>query len=186
MTDKPNTDSTALGLLGLTQEELRDQVIDRAAHMLRDDTYDNVSGELRRKFADLVRLDLDALVRSYADEKILPLIKDRVQDLVLQSTNGWGEKTGEPVTFVEYMIKRAEAWITDKVDYNGKKPEYSSTGVQTRIAWMVESHLHHQIKTAMETALKDANTAIAKGLYETVRLKLNEVLASIKIGVTTK
>jgi hypothetical protein len=110
-----------------------------------------------------------------------------IDNLVLQKTNSWGEKVGKSVTFVEYLIEQAHGYMTEKVDSSGKTKEesggYSFSGTQTRVAHMIHRHLHFNIETAMKEALATANGSIIKGLEETVKLKLAEILAVLKVTV---
>lgn len=95
-------------------------------------------------------------------------------------------------TFIEYLVKRAEAYLTEKVDFQGKSKDengsYSSfSPSQTRIAHMVHQHLSYSIESAMKNAVQTANSAIAIGIAETVKIKLAEIQkgiqASIKVNV---
>jgi hypothetical protein len=189
---------TALTLesLGLSKEEITERLIAKMAdEILRTVNADEdghpwpADTAVTRRLQDMVSKRLDEFVSTVGEERLLPLINGMVENLVLQTTNKWGEKTGAPVTFTEYMVKKAEEWITEKVNYEGKSQSdaggYSWSGTQTRVAHMIHKHLHYQIETAMKQALADANNAIAKGLHETVRLKINEVTAKLKVEVKT-
>jgi hypothetical protein len=108
-----------------------------------------------------------------------------VEGIVLQRTNEWGEKTGKSVTFTEYLVERAEAYMTEKVDYQGRskaevRDSYGWKPNQTRIVSLIDQHLQYGIATATEQALKSANERIAEGIKDAVAMKLQEVLAGVK------
>jgi len=115
------------------------------------------------------------------------MIKDRIENLTLQETNKWGEKTGTPVTFIEYLVKRADAYLIEPVNYDGKSKEevggYSFSGAQSRITHMVHKHLHYSIETAMKNALSQVNAALSGGIQATVKTKIDEIVSSIKINM---
>lgn len=169
----------------LNVEQLQEQIVEAAAEKLirSDDYYET---EIQKRVTKLLQEALDKAVAAKFEEAVQPLLAERVDGLVLQKTNEWGEKTGEPLTFTEYLVKRAEQYLTEKVTYDGKTPDYSSKGTQTRITHMVDRHLHHHIEKAMTEALTKANSQIAQGIYETCRLKLNEILQSVQVNVRTK
>lgn len=190
---------TAISLesLGLTQEELTNRVVAKIAESMTTGVYHDEDGTeyfddsnalrgLNRKIEAMINAKVDEIGEKY----ILPKITGVVENLTLQKTNEWGEKRGEPVTFIEYMVQRAEAYMTEKVNYEGKSQSqcgsYSFSPTQTRITHLVEKHLHYSIDTAMKTALNDATTNIAKGINETVRLKLNEAVAGFKVTTAMK
>jgi hypothetical protein len=113
-----------------------------------------------------------------------------LEALTLQETNRWGEKVGKPVTFIEYLVHRAHAYITEEVDHYGKSKAESNDhywrGSQTRITHLIHQHLQYNIQTAMERVLKDANSQIATGIAEAVKIQLQQLLEKIKPAVVTK
>ena len=184
--------------LGLSNEELQERVVNTIAdRMLRDASgYDEDGDEHSRptRFSEAIKArvkeKVDASVEAIAARNVLPNVEAYIESLVLQETNRWGEKTGEPKTFTEYLVDRAENYLTEKVDFRGKtKAEdngYSWKGAQSRISHMVHEHLHYRIEQAMNEAMKSANKAIVGGIEETVRLKLREVSDALKIEVKGK
>lgn len=188
--------------LGITEEELQQRVVERIAGLAMtkivegydyDDEqvfrYDGASA-LSKDLDKLIKEKIDAKVNEIADAHVLPGVESMVENLTLQETNRWGEKVGEPVTFIEYLIHRAENYMTEKVDYNGKSKSeagsYSWSGTQTRVSHLVEKHLHYSIENAMKAAVKNANDVIVKGLNETVKIKLKEVADGLKVNVKTR
>ena len=180
--------------LGITQEELIARVVDRLCEtMLNEKSYDEEGDQVSRpnsfheQIKALIKVRIDAKVNEIAEAHVLPKVSSLVENIVLQETTKWGEKVGEPVTFIQYLTKRAEAYLHEHVDYQGKSKEeagsYSWSKSQTRIAHIVNQHLHHSIKTAMEAAMKDANSIIIKGIEETAKIKLEEVSKALKISI---
>lgn len=183
--------------LGLDQDKLIDRLVDKIAtnlmtslHYDEDDNEWRGSSGFAQKLNGLIKARLDEIVNDMANKHVLPKVTEMVEGLVLQQTNQWGEKTGKPVTFIEYLTQRADAYMTEKVSYDGKSKNeaggFSWSGTQTRISHLIEKHLHYSIENAMKDALKTVNSAVATGLAETAKLKLAEITAGLKVEIKTK
>jgi hypothetical protein len=186
--------SIDLQAFGITNEELVNRIVDKISKdMMTSISFDEDDGEYRSK-SDIAK-KLDALIKQTVDEKVaslaekhvLPNVNTYIENLTLQATNKWGEKTGQKMTFIEYLTKQAENYLVEPVNYEGKSKEecgsYSFTKSQTRITHMIDKHLHYSIETAMKNALASANSAITEGITETVKIKLTEIVSKIKTEV---
>lgn len=182
--------------LGFSQQELQERVVEKLCEqVLRSVGYDedgdeiDVDSKLSQTIEKRVKAHIDATINGLAEKHVLPNVATYIENLTLQATNKWGERRGEKVTFIEYLTQRAEAYMQEEVNYEGKPKgtdSYSWHGTQTRLTHMVNQHLHYSIETAMKNALQIANSAIAKGIEETVKIKLGEVTASLKVSTEVK
>lgn len=182
--------------LGISKEDLAERVVDRLAS---DIMHERVNGPdegdeayldtaFNKRVQERVKERIDEAIDNIAAKHVLPNIEAYLENFCLQETTAWGEKKGEPVTFIQYLIQRAEAWIKEPVNHVGKtkgEDSYSWSAKTTRVAYMIDKHLQYSIQTAMEGALKDANSAIAGGIEQAIRIKLQEVLAKVKVTATT-
>ena len=182
-----------LDVLGMTQEELADRVVQRICDTVleavstdEDEQEYTHASVWREALDELVTDRIDAKVEEMAAREVLPAVGEIIENLVLQSTTAWGERRGEPVTFIEYLIQRAEAYLKEEVTGDGKKPDSYSQSKQKRISWMIDQHLHYSIEKAMKQALAEANSNIVAGLEETVKMKLAEIAAALHVTVQTK
>lgn len=178
--------------LGLSRDEIIERVVGRLAESLLETWVpgdeDDEGGTVQTQFAKMLERKVlervNVAVEEIAGRHVLPHVADYVETLSLQETSKWGEKKGVPLTFVEYLVARAEAYLREEVNYDGKvkgQDSYSWSKAGTRIAYMVNKHLQYSIQTAMETALKNANVAIVGGIEDAVKIKLDEVAASLKV-----
>lgn len=183
--------------LGFTEEELQERIVNQVCEDIMVSAYPDEDGEVTfsesrfgKAIEEKVRAQIDAKISAIADEKILPNVYSMIEDITIQKTNEYGEKKSEPLTFIEYMTQRAENYLTEKVDAYGKSMiedggGYNWHGKQARIAYMVHRHLHNSIETAMKEAMKNANSLIAEGIHETVKIKLDEIAKKISLKVVT-
>jgi hypothetical protein len=189
--------SIDLESLGITKAELQQRVIDRAVERIFETTGIDEDGDefsetspFAGRLENAVKAAIDSRVAEMAEKHVLPITSELVENITLQTTNKWGEKTGAPATFREYMIQRAESYLTEQVSYDGKSKaesgSYSWSGTQTRITHLVHQHFQYSIESAMKDAVKTANDAIAKGIQEAVKIKLGEVTSALKVTVVTK
>lgn len=173
--------------LGLSVEELREQVIERAAERLIASFDASHYTAVSSVVSDAAK---KAMVK-YGDEVILPIIRERIESLTMQKTNEWGEpKEGGTLTFREFMVQQCERYLTEPVDYQGKaknkRDSFGWNAHSTRVVHMVHEHFDFHIKRALEDAVKDVNTKLAKGIQDTVRMKLAEITEGLKCEVKLK
>lgn len=183
--------------IGFTKEELQQRVVDQlCGQVMSTTTFDDIGDEvtfpsdLAKQLKGLVAEQVSATVTALAEKHILPNVSGYIETLTLQETNSWGERTGEPITFIEYLTARAEAYMQEKVDFDGKsKAEsngYSWSGKQTRITNLIHRHLQYSIEAAMKDALKIATGSIVTGIQETVKIQLGEISKTLKTSVSVK
>jgi len=183
-----------LSELGLTQEKVQELFIQRLVNEFMeglsvDDEGEghHVPSEFSRKIEAAYLEAIKAKVSKIAEEHVIPKVSMMIENICLTETNKWGEQTGAKMTFTEYLVDRAEKWITEPVNYEGKPKgadSFSWNAYGTRITHMIHQHLQFEIKTAVEKALKDFNSSIAKGIHETVKIQLKETLDKLKVNVT--
>lgn len=183
-----------LETLGMTQEDLQQRVVSAMCERLMSVVVVDENGEypddspLKRRLDKSVREQIDKAIDSLAEKHVLPLVSGRIETLIIQKTNQYGEATGAPATFTEFLVKRAENYLTEQVDWNGKekgRDSYSWKGEQTRITFLVHQHLHHHIEQAMKKAMENANSVIVDGINATVKLKLAEIANKLELKVKT-
>lgn len=184
--------------LGLSKDAIEQKLIDHLAEQLLteiqydydDDSEYRAKSDLAKKLDTIIKQHINTTINALAEKHVLPNVTSYIENLTLQTTNQWGEKKGQPVTFIEYLTQRAEDYMQEKVNFEGKPKGdangYSWSGTQTRITHMVHQHLHHSIEIAMKQALQIATSGIATGLQETVKTKLAEVSQKLKVEVKSQ
>ncbi|GAB1345058.1 hypothetical protein [Gemmatimonas sp.] len=191
--------SISLQDLGLSTDELIDRVVAAAAKQLLHHTVTTMDGDdddegsyqvatpLKKKLDAEIQERITAAVSALLAEHIEPLVTHKLDTLLLIPTNQWGEKKGEALTFVEYATARAEAYLTEAVNLDGKSRSenggYSWSPSTTRVVYLANQHLKYAIEGAMKHALADANKHIAGGIEAAVRQSLAEVQQKLRVEV---
>ena len=188
--------SISLEALGITKADLENRIVEKAVEDLLSGVEFDEDGDewrsrsqLAKKMDAMVKQRIDETVNRLADQYVLPNVATYIENLTLQATNKWGEKTGSTMTFIEYLTQRAEAYISEQVDHNGKSKSesdsYGWSGRTSRVSYMVDEHLHYSIEAAMKQALATANSQIKGGLETAVKMSLEQVLAKLRVDVKT-
>ena len=132
-----------LEALGLSPEDIADRVVDQIVDRLLKQHYTDDQDSVHTTpspFAEAMKKRIieriDKAIEEIAGRNVLPNVASYVENLCLQETSSWGEKKGEAVTFTEYLVKRAEAYLVEKVDSQGK--DKASSGSYSRLIT-----LHH-------------------------------------------
>lgn len=185
--------------LGITKDDLIERVVESAtATLLSGHTFDEDGEEvqcdswLRRELDKSIKTIIDASVQRIAEENVKPVVEAKVDSLVIQDTNSYGEKKGEPMTFVEYLVRRAEQWMTEEVDYDGYskaekgRDSYNWRAHKTRCAQIIDKRIEYGVKHAMELAVTNANGTLVAGLAKTAELKLREIADALAVTVKVK
>lgn len=176
--------------LGITREEILKLIVARAYEDLDYEEFGHsVINDLAGRVKAQTQAQIDGAMTTVLDNAVQPIIQDKLETLVLQETTKWGEKVGKPLTFLEYAILRAEYYMNEPVNYEGKPRtkdnEYGFQAKGNRIAFAVEKFLYSHIEQAMKTIMADANNQIVGGIEKTVKMKLAEISAAIKINMKT-
>lgn len=114
---------------GLAKEEMLDRLIAKMAESFLDmDIEEDGPGEdshySKTKVLDhihnMVKEQVEKSVAAIADKHVLPRVDEIITGMVMQTTNKWGEKKGEPKTLTEFVVERAENYLSEEVDFQGK------------------------------------------------------------------
>lgn len=185
-----------LEALGITENELQDRVVDTMATKLltrsfldHDDERNFGETRIGKMLNKVIEDRINQAVSAIADKHVIPNAVQYLENICLQETNKWGEKKGAKLTFIEYLVSRAEAYLTEPVSYDGKtkgQDSYSWRANGTRVEYLINQHLQYSVETAMKTALSEANKSIVEGLESAVKIKLNELAVALKVEVRRK
>jgi hypothetical protein len=182
--------------LGFSREEIEQKVVTKIADdLLNEYFYESDTGgdgykdsRLKQKFHEIIKVHVERKLNKLAEEYIVPHVRQLIEGVALQRTNEWGEKKGEPKTFIEYLTESAQGYLMQPVDFQGKPTERGgySTNTQTRLIHLVHEHLHYSIDTAMKNAVDEVKKALTPALQSTVEMKLGEIAKTLKINVVAK
>lgn len=176
-----------LETLGITQDKVLDAVVERIV----DEIYDEDRGlDIESKVKAIIKERVDSGLQKAVTEHVVPNAKDLIANMIIQKTNNYGEAKEPPQTLIEYAVKYCEDYMMTNVDYDGKDKlrvgAYGWQAKSTRLAHMIDKHLQFHVETAVKTAMTDIGQTVGKALAETMKLRLAEAAAAMKVAVSLK
>lgn len=178
-----------LKALGLSEADVLTKLVDKLCDQLLDESGDNYRSEFEDKLRKAVIERVDAKLAAAIKTHIAPKVSELIDGICLQETNKWGEERGEKLTFTEYLVLRADAYMREPVSYDGKTKGESGgyfNAMGTRVQHMINDHLKYHVSTAMESAMKNATTSISKGLKEAAEIAINNIKVTVDTKVTSR
>lgn len=177
----------ALEAIGLSRDELEGKVVAAITEGLLSEWASDEDGEgrtntpLANKLRKLITEQIDKKLASLAQKHVLPGIGKLVEKMLLTPTNTYGEPKGPPETLAEYMTRRAEDFLKESVDCNGRKDSYSSSFNQPRIMWLVDKYLQNSIQTAVANSLQSANTTLGEQITKAVVSACDKAIKGLRV-----
>lgn len=188
-------DAKMLETLGITKEDLIERIVGRAVNeMLSSSGFDPESdsdvsyeSKFQRAIQERVQKAVDLKISQIAEIHLIPKVGQIIENLNLRRTNNYGEPKGEPMGFVEYIASRADAYMSETVNSDGKSKEESSgsfwRGSNTRVAHLVRCYIQSTLESHAKAALKDVNAVIVKGFEKAARDAITAAASAVKITV---
>lgn len=182
--------------LGLSVEQMQDRLVEAMIDRFLNSQVSDEDGEpvaVASQFKTAVREAILKRVDASVERLIAPALEGSIVSYIdnfrIAHTNGYGEAKREPETITEYIIRRAQEYLTEGVDYQGHSKAdkvrkgseaYNHKDQTTRVAFLIDKRLSDEIEQAMKTALVEANAAITNGLKSAVVFELNKLNAKLK------
>jgi len=189
-------DLKSLEALGITAESLAQRIVDQAVESLLSSTGYDEDGEENGTYATRFKREIEKKVTEAADAKIsalaavhlVPRVGEMIEAADMRQTNKYGEPTTPRLTFKEFIAARAESYMTEDVDINGKSKSESdyhswrSNG--PRLTVLMRMYIQGTMEMHAKAALTDVNKVIAKNIEQAARDAINAAAASLKVQVS--
>lgn len=204
-----------LATLGITKDEIIQRIVDRAAEAVlhlnpapiieggdvdEGDTGDaNYTGATLMVISQLETLAVAAAnkrVDEIAARDVVPLVLKRIDTLVVQRTNELGETKGQPQTFTEYLVARADAWLQERVQrdsgedrqaYNKRTGGYwNERETIPRIEFLIGRHMSRQIEMAMRDAINKLDKSLVNALQTELKRTFDAFGKTVELSLQRK
>ena len=187
-------DIKTLEALGISPEELGERVVDQCVEVMLNSTGFDPDTEEETRYESRFKREIAARIQKAVDEKIaalaavhlIPRVGEMIEQADMQTTNGYGEKKGPAMTFKEYIAHRAEVYMSENVDINGKSKEecdYNWRSCGPRLTVLMQRYIRDTLETHAKAAVNDVNKVIAKNIETAARDAITQAAASLKVNV---
>ena len=191
-------DIKTLEALGLDAETLGNRIVDQAVDALLyskgfnpdDDAEVTYESRFKQHIDKRIQAAVDTKISEIAEMNIIPKVGEIISSTSLQETNIYGEVRGPKLTFIEYLAHRAETYMSEMVDSNGKSKteanEYNWRSCGPRLSVLMRLCIREHLERAARAAITDVNKAIAKNIEDAAREAIAAAANSIKVNVSAK
>lgn len=179
-------DLETLKILGITPEKIMEMAVEKLISGMRehyDDEY--IEQRAARTFKEELQRKIDDAVSAFLDKQLEPVLKGAVSTLILQPTNHYGERKGEPIPFVEYVTKRASEWLGEPVDGEGRagRDSYGGGTKQPRLMWAFDKYFGYQMQAAIKSVLDASLQSLGGSLAKMVEEHTRKLTAVVKVSL---
>lgn len=185
--------------LGMTQDELQQRVVASCADRLLttfsvDD--ENVAYPRESKLKAAIKAEVWERIRKTVErnceDEFQPRVDAYFESLLVPCTNKFGEKKGEPMTFMEYVTAAIDKYLAEAVDKDGRsREEASSRGVsfrkhRTRLEHVVDVQLTDRIHDLTKEAVQNISQTAGDRLIDAVKAELDRLSSSLTVAIKAK
>jgi hypothetical protein len=177
-----------LQTIGLTQDDLKDRIIDQACEELlrgKGADEDRFESTLARALGSKIEKRIAATADAFVDKTVGPHVAKYIDQTLLQPTDNWGNNKGTPKTFAEYVIERFNAYLKERVTPSGQTAGYRENTVE-RGAWLVTQHISAAIDKIIKDSIGTAVATIKDGIDGQIKSVLERTFVEVSTEVGQK
>ena len=191
-------DIETLKALGISPEELGSRIVDQAVEVLLNNTGFDPDTEAETSYASKFKREIESRIQKAVDAKIaalaavylIPRVGEIIEKANLLQTNKYGEQKGPSMTFIEYIVSRAEAYMSEDVDYHCKSKNegdsYNWKSCGPRLTVLMRNYIRDTLETHAKKAIVDVNKVFAANIEKAAREAITSAANSIQVSVATK
>jgi len=190
-------DIKTLEALGINAEDLTERIVDQTVEALlnssgydpENDTETRYESRFKKEIEKRVLEATNKKIAELAEIHVVPRVGEMIEQANMSKTNSYGEPKSEPMTFKEFIAKRAEVYMSESVDSNGKsKGELSDTynwrDAGPRLTVLMKIYIQQTMEAAAKTAVNDVNKVIAENIKKAAVQAITQTVAAIKVSVS--
>lgn len=189
-------DINTLKALGISPEELGNRVVEQCVEALLSGSGFDPDTEQETRYETRFKREIEARIKSAVDSKIaalaaehlIPRVGEMIEKADMRETNKWGESVKEPMTFKEYIAHRAEAYMSEDVNYEGKSKEekgdsYNWKSCGPRLSVLMRNYIRETMEAHAKAAVTDINQVIAKNIQKAATDAITAATSAMKVTV---
>jgi hypothetical protein len=189
-------DIKTLEALGISADDLSERIVDQAVETLLSSAGFNPETEeetryesrFKREIEKRLQEAVDAKIGALAEVHLVPRVGEMIEQANMVKTNAYGEPKSPPMTFKEYIAHRAEAYMSEPVNYHGKSKAEDGDSYQwkaegPRLTVLMKLYIRDTLDKEAKKAVTDVNTVIAKNIQKAAIEAIASAAAGLKVSV---
>lgn len=189
-------DIKTLEALGVSPEELGNRIVDQAVSTLlyssgfNPDTEEETSYESRfkREIEKRIQQAVDQKIAALAEQHLIPRVGEMIEQADMRRTNNYGEPTSPPMTFKEYIASRAEAYMSEDVNFYGKSKaeegdSYNWRKCGPRLMVLMQIYIRETLEKHAKEAVTDVNKVIAKNIQQAAKQAITAAAENLTVKI---
>lgn len=190
-------DIKTLESLGINTETLADRIVEQAVEALLSSTGFDPENEVETSYESRFKKEIqnrmqkavDAKIAALAEVHLVPRVGEMIEKANLQKTNGYGEPKSEPMTFIEYIVSRAESYMSEDVNHEGKskaemRDSYGWSSSGPRLTVLMKIYIRQTLETHAKNAIKDINAVVAQNMQKAAIEAIAAASKAMKVSVS--
>ena len=189
-------DIETLKSLGIDPETLGERIVEQAVESLLHNRGFDEDGEpagtyasdFKRRIEAKIQEAVDAKIEALAAEHVVPKVGEMIENANMQQTSTYGEPKGEPMTFLEFIAARAEAYMSEPVNLQceskreTKAYEWRAEG--PRLTVLMRMYIRETLEKHARAAVTDVNKVIAENIKKSALDAITDAAVKLKVSVT--
>ena len=188
-------DIKTLEALGISPEALGGRIVDQAVEVLLISCgFDHDTGQETR-YESRFKKAIESRIQKAVDEKIaalaavhlIPRVGELIEKADMRQTNRYGEPQTPPMTFKEYIATRAESYMAEDVDSQGRSKaegDYQWRASGPRLTVLMRMYIKDTLEKAAKEAVTDVNKVIAKNIEKAAKDAIASAAGALKVAVS--
>ena len=192
-------DIKTLQALGISPETLGDRIVDQAVETLLsatgfDPEYDqevSYASRFQKEIASRIQKAVDAKIAALAEEHLVPKVGELIENSDLRKTNSFGEPTSPSMTFKEYLASRADVYMSENTDWQGRSKDEATARndghnwkvAGPRLVVLMQLFIKESMEAAAKSAITDINKVIAKNIEQAAAAAIAAAANAVTVSV---
>jgi len=179
--------------LGFTQEELQQKVVETIVHdLMKQKNYDYDEdcaclgdSAFSRKLSSMMDDKIEESMRAMFEQKASGEIKVMIDEFIINHTDKCGEKINESESLSQFIVKKAESILNERVKFNGVKSDsYNSRDTTTRLEYMFNKAFDGKVSKLIDESVDHIKQTIENSLEESIQQRISTAFTKMRANLT--
>ena len=174
--------------LGINAEKIQDAVVAEITERILTGERGWDESKFRREMDEQIKKHVQSGLEKVIAAVLQGEITAQIEALKFETTNGYGEKKGEPLTLREWVSKRITEYMNEDVNEKGLSREqdgYSWKAAGRRAMVLFKVTMREEIQQSINAMWRDGNKPLLDAVQEAVTNQLTFLRDNLKLFTST-